>query len=162
MKKSLYFVLAAIIAISGYAIWNNKGDQPAGEPEEVVVAGMDFSEELVMKAIEYDKDKDILSYELENNTGKVLDYGLAFNLMKLADGNTLKETGLTDDLAFLEMLLSVEPGKTVNDDILFELIEKTVEPGRYYVIRKYMDRDGNVHIPEVSFEVTENDLVPVK
>lgn len=162
MKKSLYFVLAVLVAVSGYAIWNSKEDEPAGEPQKVEVVGMDFSDELVMKDMEYDKDKDVLSYEVENNTGKILDYGFAFNLMKLQEDNTLKETGLTDEMAFIEMLASVEPGMSVNDEILFELIEKTVEPGRYYVIRKYIDREGNVHIPEVSFEVTENDMILVK
>lgn len=162
MKKSLYFVLAIIVAVSGYAIWNNKGDQPEGEPEKVEVVGMEFSKDLVLKEMEYDKDKDILSYEIVNNTGKMLEYGFVFNLMKLQEDNTLIETGLTDDMAFIMMLASVEPGKSVNDEIRFELIEKTVEPGRYYVIRKYVDAEGNVHIPEVSFEVTENDILPVK
>lgn len=162
MKKSLYFILAVIVAISGYALFGGKGDQPAEEPVKVDVKGMDFSEELVLKEIKYDKSTNILSYELENNTGKILDYGFAFNLMKLAEDNTLKETGLTDDMAFIEMLASVEPGKSATDEIRFELIEKTIEPGRYYVIRKYMDREGKDHIPEVSFEVTENDILPVK
>ena len=162
MKKSIYFVLAMLLAVSGYAVWNSNEDQPAEEPGKVEVVGMVFSKDLVLHEMEYDKTKDILSYELENNTGKILDYGYAFDLLKLQEDNTLKETGLIDDMAFLEILLSVEPGKNVNDEILFELIEKTIEPGRYYVIRKYMDRDGNVHIPEVSFEVTENSILPVK
>jgi len=162
MKKSIYFVLAMLLAVSGYAVWNSNEDQPAEEPGKVEVVGMVFSKDLVLHEMEYDKTKDILSYELENNTGKILDYGYAFDLFKLQEDNTLKETGLIDDMAFLEILLSVEPGKNVNDEILFELIEKTIEPGRYYVIRKYMDRDGNVHIPEVSFEVTENSILPVK
>ena len=162
MKKSLYIVLAVIVAFSGYAIWNSIEDQPAGEPEKVEVVGMDFSKELILKEMEYDKDKDILSYAVENNTGKILDYGLAFNLMKLQEDSTLKETGLTDEMAFLEILLSVEHGNNAQDEILFELIEKTIEPGRYYVIRKYTDREGNVHIPEVSFEVTENNILPAK
>ena len=162
MKKSLYFVLALLVAVSGYAIWNSKGEEPAGEPEKVEVVGMDFSKELVLKEMDYDKEKDILSYEVENNTGENLEYGFVFNLMKLQEDNTLKETGLTDDMAFIMMLATVEAGKSVNDQILFELIEKTIEPGRYYVIRQYVDGAGNVHIPEVSFEVTENDITPVK
>ena len=151
-----------LLAVSGYAVWNSNEDQPAEEPGKVEVVGMEFSKDLVLHEMEYDKTKDILSYELENNTGKILDFGYAFDLLKLQEDNTLKETGLIDDMAFLEILLSVEPGKNVNDEILFELIEKTIEPGRYYVIRKYTDRDGNVHIPEVSFEVTENSILPVK
>lgn len=162
MKKSLYFVLAMLLAVSGYAIWNSNEDQPAEEPGKVEVVGMEFSKDLILKEMEYDKTKDILSYELVNNTGKILDYGLAFDLLKLQEDKTLKETGLIDDMAFIEILLSVEPGKNVNDEILFELIDKTIEPGRYYVIRKYTDREGNVHIPEVSFEVTENSILPVK
>lgn len=162
MKKSLYFVLAVIVAISGYAIWNNSGDQPQGETEKVEVVGMDFSDELVLKEMAYDKEKDVLSYEVENKTGKNLEYGFVFTLMKLQEDNTLKETGLTDDMAFIMMLASVEPGKSVNDEIHFELIDKTIDPGRYYVIRQYIDGEGNVHIPEVSFEVSEKGIIPVK
>ncbi len=162
MKKSLYFLLAVILAVSGYAIWSGTGDQPAGEPEKVEVSGMDFSDELVLKEMEYDQGQDILKYEIQNNTGKNLEYGFVFTLMKLQDDNTLVETGLTDGMAFIMMLASVEPGKNVNDEIHFELIEKTIEPGRYYVIRKYVDGEGNVHIPEISFEVTKDNIIPVK
>lgn len=162
MKKSIYFVLSVIVVISGYVLWNSIGEQPAKEPDRVEVVGMAFSKDLVLNKIEYDKGQNILSYEIQNNTGKTLEYGFAFTLMKLQDDNTLIETGLTDDMAFIMMLASVEPGKSVNDEILFELIEKTIEPGRYYVIRQYIDGEGNVHIPEVSFEVTKNNILPVK
>ena len=162
MKKSLYFVLAIAVAISGYVFWNNDTSQEPDEREPVEVVGMEFSEELVLKDIEYNEKENILNYELLNNTGKTIEHGFAFTLWKLQEDNTLEITDLTDDLAFIMMLAMVEPGKSINDSILFDLSEKTIEPGIYYVIREYKDADGNVHIPEVSFEVKENDIVPIK
>lgn len=161
MKKSLYFALALAVAITGYAIWP-KGDSNEMENlEPVMVEGVDFSDELVLETVKYDKKSKVLSYELKNNSAETLEYGFSFTLMKLQEDRTLKETGLTDDLAFIMMLASVEPGKNVSDEIHFELITKTIEPGRYYVMRQYAGTEGKVHIPEVSFQVTSDGIVPI-
>lgn len=161
MKKSLYFALAVVIAITGYIVWPKGDSKDDDNLDPVTVEGVDFSEELVLEKISYDKKSRVLSYELKNNSAETLEYGFPFTLMKLQEDRTLKETGLTDDLAFIMMLASVEPGKNVSDEIHFELITRTIEPGRYYVMRQYTDAAGKVHIPEVSFQVTSDGIVPI-
>lgn len=151
MRKGIYVILVIILVGVGYLIWNeNKpaSDEPGNEH---IIENVEFSEELVVEEITFDSEKQSLRYVVENNTGKTLEYGAMFTIMKLSADNKLLETDLTDDLAFDMMLRSVEAGASFSDEILFSLFTKTIDSGTYYVIRAYMDSQGNEYIPKVPF-----------
>ncbi|MFH5836094.1 immunoglobulin-like domain-containing protein [Proteiniclasticum sp. C24MP] len=161
MKKGLYFILLIAVVAVGYLIWDtNKPVQD--EPEnEHTIENVQFSDDILVEEVTFDSEKQSLRYVMKNNTGKTLEYGAVFTIMKLSDDNALIETDLTDDLAFDMALRTVEAGDTFSDEVLFNLFTEPIDSGTYYIIREYRDSEGNEHIPRVHF-IKNGEIQPGK
>lgn len=161
MKKFISILLIAALAITGYTLWQ-KEKAHSSDDNGVPVKGIVFSAGLKAIDIRFDDVEKVLHYQLKNTSGKLLQYGFAFTIHKLQDDGTLKDTELTKDMAFIEMLGILEDGKTMEDAIMFSQFPDFPGNGTYYVIRQYTDEEGNHQIPLVSFKVSGGVVTPVK
>jgi len=162
MKKAVYLILMIIMIVLGYMIWNENTTAPDEPGKQIPVVNVDFSEALEVEEITFDSEKQSLRYVVKNSTGKTLEYGAVFTIMKLDDDNALIETDLTDDLAFDMALRTVKAGDTFSDEVLFSLFTNPIDSGTYYIIREYRDSDGNEHIPKIHFIKNGEEIQPGK
>lgn len=162
MKKFISILIIAAVAITGYTLWQ-KNQAHSSEDVDIPVKGITFTDDLELVDMKYDDAEKILHYELKNTSDEILNYGFAYTIHKMQKDGTLKDTELTKDMAFIEMLGSVEPGKTMADAVLFSLLSKFPEDGTYFVIRQFHNEEGGAHTPLIKFNVVKgNVIVPAK
>lgn len=160
MKKFISVLLVAALAITGYTLWQ-KSQAESNEDTDIQVKGTTFSEDVELTEMKYDSSKKELQYQLKNTSEAPLNYGFAYTIHILQSDGTLKDTELTKDMAFIEMLGTLEPGKTMDDVVQFSQLSGFPEDGTYYVIRQFHSDAGEAQTPMIPFKVVKGEVVPV-
>lgn len=160
MKKLLSILLVAAVAITGYTLWTR--NQVHSSEEVSPVKGTIFSDLLIVKEMTVGTNPDAITYTIENKTGRTLEFGYAFIIKKLQADGTLVDTNLTEDMAFIMMLGSLEDGKSIEDGVSFDLLKEKPTDGTYFVYREYRDEQGETYVPRVSFEIAEGKVTILK
>lgn len=158
MKKFVSILIVAALAITGYTLWQKNQAQSSDDPV-IPVKGITFSEKLQIIDMKYDGAEKSLQYQLKNTSDITLNYGFAYTIHKLQSDGTLKDTELTKDMAFIEMLGMLEPGKTMEDTVLFDQLTGFPEDGTYYVIRQFHNESGVSETPMIMFKVDKGSIV---
>lgn len=87
------------------------------------------------KDIRYDAEEKTLHFTLVNDGTLPLMFGFYFTVERQNALGGWDPTGLTDDMAFIEMLGIVEPGGTYEDQISFAYFSKPLTAGTYRIFR---------------------------
>ena len=158
MKKFISILLVAAVAVTGYTLWQ-KNQAESTEDPVIPVEGITFSENLQIVDMKYDGEEKSLQYQLKNTSDIPLNYVFAYTIHQLQKYGTLKDTDLTKDMEFIEMLGILEPGKTMEDTVLFEQLNGFPEDATYYVIRQFHNESGVSETPMIMFKVHKGNVV---
>lgn len=101
-------------------------------------------EGLVIKDLEYNKDTKTITFKTENKGNEDVTTGLYFTIEKYNKKNKWEKTNLTDHLAFIDIALIIEPGKTIDESIDLSMVNIT-ESGKYRIVKTYNVGKENVN-----------------
>lgn len=108
-------------------------------------------ENLVIKDLEYNKDTKTITFKTENKGNEDVITGLYYTIEKYDEKNKWEKTNLTDDLAFIQIALIIEPGKTIDEKIELSMVN-IADNGKYRIVKEYNVGKENVN-QYIQFEV---------
>lgn len=113
--------------------------------------------ELVIKDLFYDKNEKNINFKTENKGNEDIITSLHYKIEKYDDeNNKWQETNLTDNLAFIEIVLIIEPNKSIDESIDLPMVDN-VESGYYRIAKEYNVGEKNI-IQYIQFKYDDGEI----
>lgn len=106
---------------------------------------------LAIKDLQYNKNTRTITFKTENKGNEDITTGLPYTIEKYNKKNKWEKTNLTDKLAFIDIALIIQPGKTIDERIDLSMVNIT-ENGKYRIVKAYNVGKENIN-QYIEFEV---------
>ena len=113
--------------------------------------------ELVIKELSYDKKTQTISFLTENASDKKITTSLHYKIEKYNEQKQWEKTNLTDNLAFIEIVLLIEPNESIEESIDLSMIEN-IPNGIYRISKNYHNGNQNI-VQYIQFEYVDKNLI---
>lgn len=148
MKKTFIFI-AIFIICAGIIGCSSRSIQPT-IPKNTY-------KELIIKELSHDKDTQTISFFTENKSDKNITTNLHYKIEKYNDQEQWEKTDLTDNLAFIEISLSINQNQSIKEIIDLSIIGN-IPDVIYRISKKY--NNGNQNITQyIQFEYINGDVI---
>ena len=117
-------------------------------------------EELVVNNLKYEVNENCISYNIENKGNIPIYTGMAYYIEQYNESSGWIKTDLTDNLAFIEIAIVIEPEKNYLDRIDLSNMGK-LKDGYYRIVKEFIINENKI-LQYIQIEVKNNEVMNMK